>query len=157
MAEERPNYAEQLLAAKNVPSDKWYYLWHFQTTLWEESKTPSLVCKSCETKWPADEMGEYTKGVFKPFITHCPLVKKCRAAAVYWATTADEPMAALKLFREQHTPVRYIVDSGVKPKPIVVTGFQALPANLVDQDDIDSHFDDADYIDMQKPVLRRSK
>ena len=89
MAEERPNYAEQLLAAKNVPSDKWYYLWHFQTTLWEESKTPSLVCKSCETKWPADEMGEYTKGVFKPFITHCPLVKKCRAAAVYWATTAD--------------------------------------------------------------------
>src|SRR4051812_4604660 len=33
VAEERPKYAEQLLAAKNAPSDKWYYLWHFQTTL----------------------------------------------------------------------------------------------------------------------------
>ena len=75
-------------------------------------------------------------------------------------------MAALKLFKQkiedfrsqkiedfssqQHAAEK---EQAAFPKPIVVTGFQALH----DQDEIEGNFDDEDYIDMRKPVLRRSK
>jgi hypothetical protein len=147
--EEHPNYKAEFEAVRNAPSDKWYYIWHFPRTLWEESKDESVVCKCCETKFPAEELGEYVEGMFQPFIAQCPLIRTCRDAAAYWGQAGDEPMAALKLFKAQRA------ERKVFPKPTVVIGFDpAAEAELEAEGD----FNDEDYIDMRKPpVLKRSK
>lgn len=64
----------------------------------------------------------------------------------------DEPMAALKLFKALHAAEKE--KQAVFPKPIIVTGFNPVAEPELDAD---GSLDDEDYIDMHKPVLRRSK
>ena len=61
-------------------------------------------------------------------------------------------MAALKLFKALRAAEKE--KQAVFPKPIVVAGFNPVSEPELE---VDGSLDDEDYIDMQKPRLRRSK
>ena len=140
-AELNPDYKDEFKVAKNAPSDKWYFLWTYPPFLWEAAEE-TMGCKSCEAKTPACEFGEYEDGVFKAYISQCPLTKTCKAAVAYWGKDTTEPLAALELFKAQRAASDIKQSIGSEPL-------------FMDQDEIDGLLHDEDFIDLRKP--RRSK
>ena len=160
-AEKNPNYKDEYEVAKNKPSNTWYFLWTFPTSLWE-GKTESLVCKCCEGRIAADsDIGEYKKGVFKSFIGQCPLTRTCKAAMWHWGKDSEEPLAALKLFKAQRaSAIETAKDASAFPAPINVHLAQAEADSEIEDLEkrlTEGHFEDNDFIDLQQPRLRRSK
>jgi hypothetical protein len=146
-AEENPDYKEEYKAAKNAQTSKWFFLWTYPAFPWE-APAETIICKCCEAKAPADDFGEYKKGVFKPFIAHCPRTKTCKAAAAYWGKDTEEPFAALKLYKVQR-------EESLAEKQAATPQLADTVIDVGDPDEVDANFDDEDFIDLQKP--RHSK